>query len=315
MQSKSTAKDFFLFLGVLIGLYVSSITFLMLTFSIIDKVLPLAGDYVGQSDGTIRSAIAALIIFFPAFIYLSYITNKELQANPEKRDFWMRKWMIFFTLFVTGLAMAIDLVILVQRFLGADDLSLRFFLKVILVFIVSIVVFRSSLYDLKRTDFEFKGKVKTKIIIVAVVILMAIIYGIVLIGSPAMQRAKMMDERRVNDLSSIQSQIVYTQWENKGTVPTSLDALKDPISNYLVPTDPETGTDYTYNKISKNSFELCATFKTITSTTTSNAIIAKPVSYPYGTDLANENWQHKATTTCFKRVIDEKLYPLNKNKI
>ena len=137
-----------------------------------------------------------------------------------------------------------------------------------------------------------------------------------LIGSPASQRAKMMDEQRISDLANIQSQIVYLQWQNKGTVPASLDALKDPISNYMVPTDPETKANYEYKMISKNSFELCATFKTVASTTTSN-IIAAPVSYPYqnGIDSTNENWQHEATTTCFTRVIDEKLYPINKNKI
>ena len=310
MQSKTTAKDFFLCLGVLVGLYVSSITFLMLVFSIIDKVLPLAGDYIGQSDGIIRNTIAALVIFFPSFLYLSSITNKELKLYPEKREFWMRKWMIFFTLFVTGLAMAIDLVILVQRFLGADDLTLRFFLKVFLVFAVTIVIFKSSLYDLKRTDFEHKGSLKTRTIIIALIVLAAVVYGVVVIGSPAQQRAKMMDERRINDLSSIQSQIVYSHWQNKGDIPASLDELKDPISNFVVPTDPETKDSYEYKKLLKNSFELCATFKTVSATTTSNVITAAPVSYPYVNGMANENWQHGAERTCFTRVIDEKLYPI-----
>ena len=301
MNSKTTAKDFFLYLGVIIGLYVSAVSFLMLMFQIIDKLFPLAGEYVGNLDSAIRGSLAALIIFFPAFIYVSFLTNKDLIVNPEKKDIWVRRWMIFLTLFIAGLTIAIDLTTLIYRFLGAEDLTTRFFLKVFFVLAVAVTVFRSTLYDLKRETFEYTKVMKTRTTIIATVIVVAIVYGIVIIGSPSEQRAKMMDEQRVNDLSSIQNQIVYQQWQNKGEVPTNLDALKDPISGYTLPTDPETKLDYEYKVISKNSFELCATFKT--EVTTNPETITKPMYYPY----ANENWQHKAERTCFTRVIDEKL--------
>ena len=139
----------------------------------------------------------------------------------------------------------------------------------------------------------------------------AIIVGIVLIGSPFAERAKMMDEQRITDLSSIQSQIVYTQWENKGVVPDSLDALNNPISGFSVPVDPETGANYEYNKISSSSFELCANFKTAVSTTTVNtAHISAPA--PYASEALDENWQHGIGRVCFARTIDEKLYPVKK---
>ncbi len=308
MQTKTTAKDFFLYLGVIIGLYVSAVSFLMLMFQIIDKLFPLAGEYAGNLDSAIRGSLAALIIFFPTFIYISFIANKDLETNPEKKDIWVRRWMIFLTLFVAGLTIAIDLTTLIYRFLGAEDLTTRFFLKVFFVLAVAITVFRSTMYDLKRQTFEYTKIMKTRGIIVALVVVAAIVYGIVIIGSPASQRAKMMDDQRVNDLSNIQNQIVYSQWENKGEVPATLEALKDPISGFTIPTDPETKQSYEYKMISKNSFELCATFKTVVSTTTDTT---KPVMYPY----TNENWQHGAERTCFTRVIDEKLYPLNKNKI
>lgn len=309
MQSKTTAKDFFLYLGVIIGLYVSAISFLMLMFQIIDKVFPLAAEYVGNIDSAIRSSLAALIIFFPAFIYVSIITNKDLIANPDKKDIWIRRWMIFLTLFVAGLTIAIDLTTLIYRFLGAEDLTTRFFLKVFFVLAVAITVFRSTLSDFKRETFEYTKSIKTRASIVSLIVLASIVYGIVIIGSPASQRAKMLDEQRVNDLSSIQGQIVYTQWENKGEVPTNLEALKDPISGYTLPTDPETKQSYEYTMLSKNSFELCATFITVVATTTDT--ITRPAMYPY----INENWQHNAERTCFTRVIDEKLYPINKNVV
>ncbi len=305
MQSKTTAKDFFLYLGILIGLYVSAISFLMLIFTIIDKTLPLANEYAGGFDGTIRSTIAALIIFFPAFLYVSKLVNNELKANPEKKDIWVRKWMIFFTLFVAGLTILIDLVTLIYRFLGAEDLSARFFLKVFFVLAVAITIFRSTLQDLRRNSFEPSMIVKIRAGIVSLVVLVTVIYGVVLIGSPAMQRAKNLDNQRVNDLVSIQSQIVYTEWQNRGMVPANLDALKDPINGYVVPTDPETNEAYGYTKLTKNSFQLCADFKTVNNTNTNTDVRMLKPSYTNGID---ENWQHEATTTCFTRTIDPTLY-------
>jgi len=316
MNSKTTAKDFFIYLGVIIGLYVSSVSFLMLVFQITDKLFPLAGEYAVNLDASIRSSLAALIIFFPAFIYVSYLANKDLKLSPKKKDIWIRRWMIFLTLFVAGLTIAIDLVTLVYRFLGAEDLTLRFFLKVFFVLAVAITIFKFVLKDLKRTSFEITKMMKIVVGIISTIILSTIVYGIVIIGSPNTQRAKMMDGQRINDLSSIQNQVVYSQWQNKGTVPASLDALKDPISGYILPTDPETKANYEYKMISKNSFELCATFKTEVSTTTINSITGRSVSspYPYGNDMVNENWQHDIGRTCFTRTIDEKLYPLNTTK-
>lgn len=312
MNPKTTAKDFFLYLGIIIGLYVSAISFLTLSFQVINKLFPLAGEYAGNYDSIIRTCLAALIIFFPAFVYISYVAGKDLKANPEKKDMWVRRWMIFFTLFAAGLTIAIDLSTLIYRFLGAEDLSLRFFLKVFFVLAVAITVFRSTLTDLRREVFEYSKGMKITLYVVSIVVLAGVVYGIVLIGTPNAQRARMMDDQRVNDLSSIQYQIVYSQWENKGTVPATLDALKDPISGYTLPTDPETKQSYEYKMLSKNSFELCAVFKTVSTTDAKNTIATQPVLYPYANGTINENWQHGAERTCFTRTIDPSLYPMNK---
>ena len=244
MQPKTTAKDFFLYLGVIIGLYVSSVSFLMLAFQIIEKLFPLTGEYAGNFDGGIRGSLAALIIFFPAFIYIGLLANKDLKANPEKKDMWVRRWMIYLTLFISGLTIAIDLTTLIYRFLGAEDLTLRFFLKVLLVLAVAVTIFKFTFADLKRTSFEVAKWMKISIGIISAIIISAVVYGMIIIGSPMAQRAKQLDQTRTSDLMNIQGQIVYSQWENKGTVPTTLDALNDAISGFTVPTDPETKATY-----------------------------------------------------------------------
>jgi len=313
-KPKTAAKDFFLYLAITIGLYVSVISFLTLIFAIIDTVLPLVGEFNGGFESTVRSSVAALIIFFPAFFYITWLIFKDLKANPEKKDIWVRKWMIYLTLFVAGLTIAIDLVILIYRFLGAEDLTLRFFLKVFFVLASAIVIFVFYFYNLKRETFEYKKSMNIFLATVSAVVIATIAYGIMLMGSPALQRARALDEQRVNDLSGIQNRIVYSQWQSKGTVPDALDALRDPISGYVVPTDPETGAAYGYTKISTNSFKLCATFKTVFGTSTSDvALQSYPVMYP--SIPANENWQHDIGNVCFTRMIDETLYPVNKNSV
>lgn len=307
---KTTAKDFFIYLGIIIGLYVSSISFLVLVFQIINKTFPLAGEYLFGYEQTIRSSLSALIIFFPTFIYLIWLANKDLKLNPEKKDIWVRRWMIFLTLFIAGLTIAIDLATLIYRFLGAEDLTLRFFLKVFFVLAVAITIFRSTLYDLRRTTFDHDKKANISTYIVSAVVIFAIVFGIITIGSPGTQRAKKLDQQRISDLMNIQNEIVYSQWQKIGDIPTNLDSLKDPISNYIVPTDPETKQNYEYRKISKNSFELCANFKTENKTNTDTSAAVIKNSY-----LDNENWQHDSGRYCFTRTIDEKLYKIEKNNI
>ena len=306
MQQKATAKDFFIYLGVIVGLYASAVSFLVLVFQIINKSFPLAGDYYMNVDEPIRISISVLVIFFPTFIYLAMLKKKDLEANPDKKEYWMRKWSIFLTLFVAGVTIAIDLVTLIYKFLGAEDLTTRFFLKVFFVLAVAITIFRYSLIDLKRENFGFDSKMRTSLYVVSLVVLAGIVYGVVIIGSPNSQRAKMMDEQRTNGLSTIQNQIVYTYWTNKGEVPNRLDDLKDSINGFSIPTDPETKAYYEYFKTSNKSFELCATFKTEYSSTTEST-------KPYYIYNNGENWYHGIGRTCFTRDIDEKLYPLNKN--
>ncbi|MFH1455062.1 MAG: DUF5671 domain-containing protein [bacterium] len=301
MQSKTTAKDFFLYLGIVIGLYMSSVSFLVLVFQIINKLFPLAGDYTEYIDSAIRSSIAILIIFFPTFVYLLFIANKDLKINPEKKDMWIKKWMLFLSFFITGLTMVADFSVLVYRLLGAEDLTLRFFLKIFFVFAVAITIFKFILKDLKRTSFDEIPKwIKISVEIVSVIILSTVIYGVTIIDSPSSRRAEKIDEQKVSDLGIIQDQIVYTYWTNKGTVPASLDILNDPISNFYLPVDTETKQNYEYRMISKNSFELCANFKNVT-----NKLDTVSVD-PY--DVTPRNFEHGIGRTCWTRIIDEELY-------
>ena len=94
-------------------------------------------------------------------------------------------------------------------------------------------------------------------------------------------------------------------WQQKGSLPENLESLKDPISGYSLPLDPESKAPYEYKKTGAMSFELCAEFnKESTKDSMSRMAYIEPVG------KTPENWQHSAGRNCFSRTIDPELYPV-----
>ena len=132
---KVTSKDFFLYLGMLITLYWSTVALLVFLFNLINIALPDSVEtYLSQGySASLRFSISSLIIIFPAFLIISYFINRDLKQYHEKRNIWIRKWFIHLTLFLAGLTIAADLVATVNVFLNGEITS-RFVLKVVSVF-------------------------------------------------------------------------------------------------------------------------------------------------------------------------------------
>jgi hypothetical protein len=140
-------------------------------------------------------------------------------------------------------------------------------------------------------------------------------------GSPKSQRLLRLDDRRVQDLQSIQYQVI-NYWQQKEKLPEKLSDLANPLTGYSLPVDPEFEKGLTYEYIAKDktSFELCATFALpITKGwRESSGGVVMPMysekdvavsSYPYPGGGANESWSHETGRTCFARTIDPEIYP------
>ncbi|HVU06234.1 MAG TPA: DUF5671 domain-containing protein [Thermodesulfobacteriota bacterium] len=311
MPNKTTAKDFFIYLASFAGLYVSVVSLVSLLFAIINRAFPdMLNSYYYATDfysGPIRAAIACLLIVFPLYLVIASYIDKYVRANPEKKDIAVRKWLTYLTLFITGVAVVIDLVVLVNTFLGGEITS-RFIWKIVSVLVVSGAVFSYYFYDLKKT-FAADAPKKTLLIIslASLLVFGSLVTGFVLVGSPMQARAARFDERRVNDLTSIQWQIV-NYWQQKGALPTDIASLNDPISSFMVPVDPETGTAYGYQKTGAVSFKVCADFNLKSGAASINKYAAD-----YGMSAAasgSNNWAHGMGTACFDRNIDPDLYPV-----
>ncbi|MBN2197733.1 hypothetical protein JW698_00835 [Candidatus Wolfebacteria bacterium] len=309
---KSAPKDVFMHLLNISALYVSISSVLVLFFQYINVYFPdkLERYYYFDAGNPIRFAIASLIIVFPVFIWSTKFLLKDINRNPEKNFLRIRRWLIYFTLFATAIIIIGDLISLLYNFLQGE-LTIRFSLKVFSVFLVSSVVFLYYFYDLKREPKEktsLKIKIFTRIVIVAV--LAIVVVGFFVSGSPFKQRALRFDRQRIENLQTIQSQIVNF-WQQKEKLPDSLSELTDNISGFSAPKDPETGMVYDYEKKSDLSFNLCAKFNY--SSDEEYLAGRKPTYYLLG--YGEENWEHPVGEYCFLRNIDPELYKLNEPKI
>ena len=155
---KTTPRDFFMHLLSIVMLYASAIAFSTLIFQYIDLLIPdiIQGNYYGVTDGIKsvgRGALATLIIVFPVYIWVSWFLNKDYAKNPEKKDLRIRKWLLYFTLFVAAIVIVVDLVTLVRIFLEGG-LTSSFLLKVLTVGFVAGSIFGYYLSDIKKSKTE-----------------------------------------------------------------------------------------------------------------------------------------------------------------
>lgn len=303
MNTKTTARDFFLNLGVVITLYVSIVSFLSLVFSIVNKLFPDTLSYYGDSYSYgMRMAVASLIVVFPLFLWLSKLVRRDIDADSSRREVTARRVLTWITLFVSGAAVSIDLVVLLNTFLGGE-ITTRFVLKVLAVLVVAGSVLAYYVNEVR--DVPRKISHRTISIVSSALVFIVIASSFFVFGSPMTVRKQQMDDRRVSDLQSIQWQLI-NYWQQKGTLPSDLALIEDAISGFYLPVDPETGAVYTYEKTGKLSFKICGAFALASTADLPGRGIESPkmVSGP------NEGWRHGAGVTCFDRTVDPDLYPV-----
>lgn len=305
-SQKGGARDFFLYLFATGALYFSAGSVITLLFEYINRWLPdpayqMMYSYDGFSSG-LRWAVSLLLVVFPAYVLVMRFLNRDIDRHPERREIGIRKAMIYLTLFLAAITIIVDLVLVVNSFLGGE-LTGRFGLKVLAVLLVAGLVLWYYLFSLKREPGTKSGARKAFMWGSMVFVLATIVGAFFIVGSPATNRALRMDSQRVSDLTSIQWQVI-NYWQSKTKLPVTLDETKDSISGTVIPVDPETGAVYEYKVTGPRSFELCATFGLDSLTISGPKTI--PVDY-YGNP--DENWQHASGRVCFARTIDPDRYP------
>jgi Domain of unknown function (DUF5671) len=325
---KMTPKFFFVSLGVLVSLIATVTSFLNLVFETLTKHFPDALNatytygYSTYSYESMRTALATLIIVFPVFLLLSKFWTKIVKEGLGNTDAIIKKWMLYLVLFLASIVIITDLVTLVRYFVSGE-ITVRFILKVLVVFVTAGISGFHYYSELVENAF-YKGHRTMMATVATILVLFAITMSFVVMGSPFKQRSLRLDERRVQDLQTIQYQIINF-WQMKEKLPTDLKELSSPISGTSLPVDPEfeKGITYEYKSTGKLSFELCGTFalpmpKGWQEYGGGRDIMPMPAvmngdvavsSYPYPGGGVNDSWDHQSGRTCFTRTIDKDIYP------
>lgn len=303
---KVTPKDFFLWAGAMVAAYGSVIAFITLLFQYINYTYPdpLAASYqifTTPYSGPMRFAMASLIVLVPVAVVLMRFIRRDIEQDGSKAELWVRRWALVLTIFVAGAAVVGDLITLVNYFLGGD-LTTRFVLKVIVLLLVAGAAFLHFFADLRGYWMRFPSRAQMVGWGVAAAVLLAIIAGFFIMGSPAQVRLYRFDEQKVSDLQNIQWQIV-DYWQQKQALPATFMELEDPISGWRAPQDPQ-GGEYRFERTGAMSFRLCAEFNA----GTQRGMDTSAPSRVYDGGLSN-NWQHGTGEHCFDRTIDPERYP------
>lgn len=309
--SKVTPKDFVLWVGAMASLYAGVVAFITLVFEYINHAFPnpVSGSYyVDPYSNSISYETASLIVLTPVFLILMRLIRRSIAADPSRNEIWVRRWALFLTLFLAGATMVIDLIVLLNTFLQGEDLTAGFLLKVLTVLLVMGLGFMHFMADL--WGYWEREPMRARLVnwAVGVLVLGTIIAGFFIIGTPQQIRVQKQDAIRVQDLQNIQWQVV-NYWQQKEALPKTLAELNDPITNNIIPVDPQSGTAYTYATTGAMSFKLCATFAAEGGTLgmPSRPIAAtEPMMEGKGVE---DNWQHAAGEVCFDRTIDPERYP------
>ncbi len=328
IQPKMTPKFFFLSLGVIVSLITVVTSFLTLAFDVLDKKFPdvlnavYQYGYASYNYDAIRSSIATLIIVFPVFILLSYLWSKTVKVGLGSIDAAIRKWMIYLILFLSSIVLVVDLVTLVRYFVSGEITS-RFIYKVLITLLVAVFVGVYYIFEITNREKFWKMKVGIWSAIKATVwVVLLVGFSFMVIGSPKSQRALRLDDKRVQDLQSIQWSVINF-WQQKERLPETLSEVSNPLSGTTIPVDPEfeKGLSYEYAKKSDMTFELCATFSADMPKGWQEYSNGGGIAYPmmaerdvatsaiYPGVATNESWDHKIGRTCYERTIDKDIYP------
>ena len=307
-KPKATPKDFFLWAGAMVALYVAVFNYVALVWNYINYTFPdPLQPYTDPYQGGISWEMATLIVLSPLFLVLMWYIRKGIRHDPTRKEVWVRRWALYLTLFIAGATVAVDLIYVLYAFLNGSDLTTRFLLKALVVLMVAAIGLMHFMADLWDYWQEFPGRDRSVAYAVGILVVLTVVAGFFIVGTPQQARLYRIDQQKVNDLSTIQYQVV-NYWQSKQALPKALTDLNDPLSGFSVPVDPQANDSYTYKATGALSFELCATFNAFSEGTSLYGISA-PIAAGVAGKPISDNWQHLAGVTCFERTIDPQRYP------
>lgn len=148
-----SAREAFVYLLLFLTLYISAYSLGALLFSYVNKWLPDQLNPYEWNLSSVRGFLAALIVSSPIYLALTVYLTRGISRSPERKHSKIRKWLTYVTLFIAAGVIIGDLIALLNGFLQGD-LTLRFALKVGVVFAIAATIFGYYLWDLRKEEKE-----------------------------------------------------------------------------------------------------------------------------------------------------------------
>jgi hypothetical protein len=297
---ENTAKNFALQLGSLVSLYISIGSLIALLLSTITVLYPDQASYMWEQESAssgIRTAIAFLVVFFPAYIVLTRTVNK-VRRTESGVYLTLTKWLIYLSLLVGGAVVLGDLVAIIMSFLNGE-LTVRFALKALAILTVVGIAFSYYLADARGYWQAHERDSINYGVVVSFFVIATIVFGFMHTQSPAEVREINLDGNQISDLQTIQWQVQsYAALNQK--LPTTLEEAFGQID---IPAAADGRDAYTYSVKDAKAFAICGTF----------AFDSSMYSQEYATGMYTEpftiknpdDWNYKAGPWCFERVLTD----------
>ncbi len=134
-------------------------------------------------------------------------------------------------------------------------------------------------------------------------VVVAIIGGFALSGSPATERSRRFDQQRINDLQMISTSIDQSinNSTSDGRLPLTIEELRNQRDIYIGSTiDPKTKKPYEYRPLTTETYELCASFEmAMTQEQNSNPELMYP-----NPKMGSNFWDHEAGRKCYTVTVN-----------
>lgn len=273
----------------------------ILYFQIIAKYIPDAltatRSYYSYTSQTraVNYSVASLIVSSPLYFLGIWYWLKLFKKDANKSESRITKWITYIVLLITGGTIVGDLISVLYRFLEGE-LTARFILRALVVFVVAGLIF--GFYFFERKMVQFKRDIPKNIFraffgVSLLILISGIILGIISTGGPGQERDRKFDNERAGNLSAIANGISNFARDNKRLPVGYEEMLNNTRYSYSVSdtTDPETGESYEYNILASNRYELCAVFT-----------LSNNIGDPYQKTLST--WQiHDSGRVCKQQTV------------
>lgn len=265
-MEQQNAKFAFYYMLSLVALVFTALSTGMIIFQIINKLIPDPGTFLpgGFDQGILKFAIAAIIIAGPIYFVTSYLINSNLISGKLSKDSGVRKWLTYFILFVSSVVVIGWLIAIIFNFLDGEW-TIKFILKAITAIIIAALIFTYYLYDIRQTEIKAKNKIVLIYFYGAIAIAaISLIASMFIVESPVVARNKKFDNAILNRFVTIDNAINSYYVDHK-KMPDNLDQILNQGTYYITAqdlTDPVTSEKFNYQIKSKDTYEICATFKT-----------------------------------------------------